>query len=204
MNTVPCQWNKCAEDGVCQPRPFEREFVRKMLHLPVFIFPLIAIYSVVTAIAALVLLAFTYITTLAYEKRFNKTVPLFSTIIASCRRNTACDFGPFYLAIGMVVALSVSSPNNVFFAAYVIAICDSAASLVGINFGKNKIPLFGKSYIGSLTFFVLCFIGGLYFFPPIPLLISALVLTVIELVSIKGLDNLTLPIAAQLLLLFLG
>lgn len=203
MNTLSCQWNQFAEESICLPRPLEKEFMRKMLHLPVFIFPFIALYSVTTAIVALLFLAASYMAIIVCEKRFNKTIPVFSTIISSCKRDVGYDFGPFYLALGMVVALCIASPRDVFFAAYVIAICDSAASLIGTRFGKNRIPLFGKSYIGSATFFATCFLGGLFFFTPLESLIAASCLVTIELISIKGLDNFTLPVISQLLLLMI-
>ncbi len=203
MSSLPCQCNKSAEGVVSLPSSFEREFMRKLLHLPVFLFPLIAIYSVAVAVAALLFLSVCYIAALTYERLHGKSIPILSTIISSCRRNIGCDFGPLYLALGMIVALSISTPQSVFFAAYVIAICDSAASLTGIQFGKSRIPMFGKSYVGSFTFFILCLFGGIYFFSPLNLLAVALILTMVELVSVKGLDNFTLPITAQLLILIL-
>ncbi|MFH1874872.1 MAG: hypothetical protein ABH859_06785 [Pseudomonadota bacterium] len=193
MRTLPCQSNKL----------IEKELVRKMLHLPVFIFPFIALNSTLAALAVLILLAAGYLVILIYEKQFNKTVPILSTIILYCRRSTDYDLGPIYLALGMIVALCLTSPRNVFYAAYVIAICDSAASLIGMRFGRKQIPIFGKSYLGSLAFFATCFLGGLFYLTPLMSLVAALCLVVIELISIKGLDNFTLPVVSQILLLLM-
>ena len=180
----------------------KREIIRKLFHLPVFLFPLVALYSKSTAIALLIILIFGYLAVIIYEKQSAKEFPLFSGIVAVCKRDVAYDFGPIYLALGMATALYFSTPRNVFFAAYVIAICDSAASIIGMRFGKLAIPHLNKSCLGSAVFFSTCFFGALYYLPAIDSLIIAACLMIVELLSTKGLDNLTLPIASQVLLLF--
>ncbi len=182
-------------------RPFSREIVRKLLHLPVFLFPLIALYSTPAAIAVLVVLALAYLAAIVAERHGGSTIPVLSPIIAYCKRDTHYDLGPLYLAVGMAIALAFAGPRQAFFAAYVIGISDSAASLAGMRFGTRTIPFVNKSYVGSLVFFATCFLGALYFLSPLNALIAAGILMLVELVSIHGLDNLTLPIAAQLLLM---
>lgn len=184
-------------------RSIRQELIRKLLHLPTFAFPFIALYSKAVAIVSLLLLAAAYLSVIALEGKRDIRTPLFSAVINYCKRNSTYDWGPFYLALGLAAALYISKPTQAFFAAYVIAISDSFASIIGMRFGKRTIPYLNKSMLGSLAFFVTCFVGALYYLPPVQALITAACLSVIELVSIRGLDNLTLPIASQLLLLFL-
>jgi len=185
-------------------RPFKREFVRKLLHLPTFAFPLIALYSATTAIVILIILAIGYLAVVHAEKKGSLRLPGITTLISYCKRNGVYDLGPVYLACSIAVVIALAAPWQAFYAAYVIAISDSAASLIGMRFGRRTALPLGKSFAGSLSFFLTCFLGSLLFFSPLHAAIAATVLTVVEFVSARGLDNLTLPLAAQLLLMFLA
>jgi len=101
----------------------------------------------------------------------------------------------------------------------VLAICDPAAGILGINLQQynNKIKLFGhelqKTWLGSLSFFISCFIISiiaLYFNQEqISLRIFfiafavAFVSTLVELLSWKGSDNLLIPMSVLLVLVIL-
>src|SRR5690554_1211638 len=98
----------------------------------------------------------------------------------------------------------------------VLAICDPVAGILGINLQQynNKIKLFGrelqKTWLGSLSFFVSCFIISfiaLYFNQQeISLRIFfiafavAFVSTIAEMLSWKGSDNLLIPMSVLLVL----
>ncbi len=148
-------------------------------------------------------MAIGYIAVLLAERRSSRSIPVVGALISYCKRGTGYDWGPVYLACGMGIVIALAEPGQAFYAAYVIAVSDSAASLMGMRFGRPAMRPLGKSYAGSLAFLVTCFAGGLVFMPPLYAAIAAAVLTVIELVSAAGLDNLTLPVAAQLILMLL-
>ncbi len=87
----------------------------------------------------------------------------------------------------------------------VVVFADPAAALVGTFLPVKKIMGLGgerKSYGGTLAFFIVTFAltyyltGSVYFS-----LINAAVLSLVEVVSYTGLDNLTIPVAAVALLL---
>jgi phytol kinase len=89
---------------------------------------------------------------------------------------------------------------------------DSAAALVGERYGKTRLGFVGdKSLEGSLAMFAASFVSlslSLFFFSPIygfavaekiiPALIVAVVVALVELLSPKGVDNLTVPLMGAL------
>lgn len=179
---------------------FKREVFRKALHLPAFVFPLLALHSRLLAVDVLFALMLFYSVFMFVEMKFPGLQNGISQIVTFFKRNEALDPAPLYLALSMLLCLLFSTPKSVFFAAYVIAICDSAAALVGIRFGKHQISNLNKSWEGTLAFMVFCFLGGLFYLPPLFAFLTALLLAFVELIGIRGLDNLLLPIASQLCL----
>lgn len=114
------------------------------------------------------------------------------------------------LSVAIIAPMHVAYP--VFLGAYlVLGISDALASLVGRAFGRRRYMLLGhaKSYIGSSAFFAsawailapVAHFGGL---PPVTALlaggIAAGALTLVEALSHKGVDNLSIPVGAALLL----
>lgn len=89
---------------------------------------------------------------------------------------------------------------------------DGLAALVGSKWGKREIPfnVSKKSYLGTLTMFIVSLaivLVALIFFSDLPLwmaIISAVVIAavsaVIEVITPFGLDNLTVPLLATLLI----
>lgn len=83
---------------------------------------------------------------------------------------------------------------------------DGLAAVFGVKYGKHKLP-FGKSWEGSIAMFVASLVVGIVvsslMFPLMTALwiglVIALLATLIELVSPKGFDNLTVPLATSLL-----
>jgi len=181
-------------------RPFKNELVRKLLHLPVFVFPVVALYSKEAVIILIAVLMAGYIGILILETKYERKVFILSPLINFCKRNIRYDLAPLYLALGMLIAVMISEPSHVFYAAYVVAICDSMAALVGIKYGQSKIFYLPKSYQGSAVFFVTSFLGCLYYLPPIHALVTAAVLTLAEMLSPRGWDNLLLPIFSMVML----
>jgi dolichol kinase len=83
---------------------------------------------------------------------------------------------------------------------------DMFAAIIGKRFGHTKI-LGGKSLEGSLACFVVCFAIGLFvawLFPanltPQIIIIGALTATIVELLSLRIDDNLTIPLISGLVM----
>lgn len=98
-----------------------------------------------------------------------------------------------------------------------LAYGDAAASLVGQKFGKHQYNVLGKkSWEGSIGMFIVCFLmlvtGYLFFGNPYALstlnfvvaaFAVAVVATVFEAATPKGLDNLTVPLGSAIVFLLL-
>lgn len=184
------------KQGLHSPKRFKDEVQRKMLHLPAFAFPVIALISRPFAVGILIGLMIFYT---LFELRADHPI---SQWISKHKRVTGFDPAPLYLASGLCFSLMISPPLQAFFAAYVVAICDSAAALVGLKYGHHPIGCGSKTWEGSFAFGLLAFAGAIFFLPAVPALMSALVLTLAEIFFLRGLDNLVLPVLSQLLLLF--
>jgi dolichol kinase len=181
-------------------RPFKHELIRKLLHLPALAFPALAFVSRPLAIAFLVLLALLY----ASAAKFSASVPkIFNTIIDYCRRERDFDPAPAYLALGLALAIAIGPTEKAFFAAYVIAISDSLAALVGRKYGHHPIGNLKKSWQGSAVFLVATWLGAYFFLSPIQAAQAAVLLTLAEMLCGFGTDNLVLPVIAQMLVRFL-
>jgi len=97
------------------------------------------------------------------------------------------------------------NPELLRYGIWLLTIPDAFAALVGSQWG-TYLERFGKSYLGSFTFFICTCVVTLGFIPfalwPLVLMI-ALVLTFMEFFTVWGLDNLTLPILGSVMLFFL-
>lgn len=177
--------------------PFKKEAIRKSLHLPAFAFPAIALYSQKFAILILIALMLFYLYLNFSQQKIAKQL---SQYLLFFKRSESFDPAPLYLASGLGISIALGPVANSFLAAYVIAICDSAAAITGKRFGKHPVARFNKSIEGSCAFAVCAFLGALYFCAVPQALLFAFVLMIVELVSKNGLDNFVLPIASHVFL----
>ncbi len=119
---------------------------------------------------------------------------------------------------GTFVAASLLNDNKLFIIPILIlGVSDSLAGITGVFFGKKlrQVIIYGwnlqKTYLGSLVFFLTALVICLYvlhwftgFLSPKTLTIAlsvALGAAIVELLSSKGLDNITVPLTAIMILL---
>jgi phytol kinase len=126
------------------------------------------------------------------------------------------SMGLVYYAITWTILAYLFFDNMVIIAIGILAMSygDGFASIIGIKFGKKKYNVFGdeKSYIGSFAMFVFTFITTvvalLYYgialsnYVIVVLLGIAFVAAVVEGLTPKGLDNLSVPFVAAFLYWF--
>jgi phytol kinase len=126
--------------------------------------------------------------------------------------------GLVYYAITWTVLAYIFFDYKIIIAIGILAMSygDGFASLIGIKYGKRKYKVFGdlKSYIGSYSMFVFTFmliiIAELFyekFFPDLMHLMSIIFIsflsTLVEGLTPKGLDNLSVPFLTSILYYFL-
>ena len=122
-------------------------------------------------------------------------------------------FGTVYYAISLLILVIITfylkQLELGLVSVFVMAFGDGLAAIIGkkIKSKKYKIGNTVKSFAGSTTMFIVSFIiiaVFLYFYNInlwfIKTFIISIILTIIEAISIKGTDNLTVPLATCLLI----
>jgi len=177
---------------------------RKVLHIMVgnvaFILPIFETKEIMAFIAAGPFIIFTFLMS-----------PY--TPIKSIKGKTSAaghGMGLVYYSITWTILAYLFFDNMVVIAIGILAMSygDGFASLLGVKYGKKKYKVFGdeKSYIGSAAMFLFTFITTLIavFYYNIPfttlllviLLFIAFISALIEGITPKGVDNLTVPFVA--------
>ena len=109
--------------------------------------------------------------------------------------------GTLYYLLGALVALLLFPKEIVLFSMTVLAVGDSAAYIIGSNFGRFRIGK--KSIEGSLAFLTASLIAGFLLrnlwddLSFTAMITGAVTGTVVELIPVKINDNLTIPVTAS-------
>lgn len=183
------------------------EFSRKILHIMagniVFLLPVFQSREVMTFIAAAPFIVFAFLMS-----------PY--TPIKFVRGKTSAaghGMGLVYYAISWTVLAYVFFDHKEVIAIGILAMSygDGFASLLGVRFGKWKYMVWGdeKSYVGSVVMFVFTFIMAviaLFFYEVnithstlMIVVIVALIAVVVEGITPRGLDNLSIPIIVSII-----
>lgn len=184
----------------------DAELVRKLFHLGMGLFTL-ALPHLFTAIWPVLVMCAVTVALLIVVRVSSRLRNNFGAVLGGVSR---CSHGELYFSLGVAALFALAKNDLVLYSVSILLLtfADAAAALVGKRFGLHR---FGqKSLEGSLTFLLTAFVCVAVPFSlfreailvPIWLLAvtSALLLTLIEAVASRGLDNLLLPIAAYLLL----
>ncbi|MBI9107275.1 MAG: phosphatidate cytidylyltransferase [Spirochaetales bacterium] len=178
------------------------ELFRKSIHVLVAFVPALATINIEITQLALALAVVLYST--SELMRLNgRQVLLISGITAAASRERDKGhmvLGPVTLAVGAMLALMLYPLKAAEIAIYALAFGDSAASIVGTLFGKIVIPGFGKKTLeGTLACFAAVFIVTFSITQNISAaFIIASAAALIELIPIKDLDNLLIPVGTGL------
>lgn len=127
------------------------------------------------------------------------------------------DLGTVYYALSLLILSLLTFKNRDLsyigaLGIFIMGYGDGFAAIIGTNFGKHKLKIFGneKSLEGSLAMFIFSFVACmiiLHIYNPINILlisfILALMSTVLELISPLGLDNLTVPLGSSMFYYFI-
>lgn len=185
-----------------------KEISRKFIHISLAGYWIIAMFFFDNVIcASIVPASFVLINTLSYK--FN--------LIKSMEREEQDGFGTIYYAIAILVLSIVTFGiihKPIVGLAGMFAMCfgDGLAAIFGKKFGnkKYKIGNTTKSYLGSFTMLIITF--GIIFavfsylgttYSIAKAILVAVIATILEAVSIKGTDNITVPLLTSSLVFFL-
>jgi dolichol kinase/phosphoserine phosphatase len=126
-------------------------------------------------------------------------VPIFSSVTWRAMRPSEPRMivvGPFLFGVDIFIAVAFFEPAAATVGVLVLAIGDSAASLVGKTFGRTTLPYNpGKTVLGSLSLFAVGVLVAIFFVSvPWALLVGA-VASLVESLPLGPSDNLLLPLA---------
>jgi phytol kinase len=186
-------------------RKRSQEHPRKSIHIVVGSFiafwPLFMSWNTIRLISLVFLIAVV----------ISKTLNLFASI-HEVERFTLGEVG-FAVAVGLV---SFITTNKGIYAVSILqmALADGLAAVVGLRFGKSNryhvLSAHTKSVVGTTTFFVcslmIVAVARAAFFIHVPwstLIGASVAATIIENLSVYGLDNLLVPVAYALILVFI-
>ena len=176
-----------------------KEVFRKSIHLCSAFVPLMLHFAYAPVLIALSAVVTVYF--LCELLRLNgKTVPVISAVTAAAARKRDENkfvLGPVTLSMGIIACSLLWRSDCAAIGVYALAFGDGLASLSGKLFGRVIIPFTeGKTVAGSLTCFTAIFItsfltcGSAY-----AALILASIGMFIEVLPLKDLDNLIIPVA---------
>lgn len=196
-----CKLDESGIAGIVQRKWFYiivKELFRKMIHMGTAFVPLVLSFSkgliVFLLLAAIVIYSIT-----EFIRLSGKTVPIVSKITEAAARKRDSDrfvLGPITLCLGVLFTILIFDYKTATAGIFALAFGDGLASLSGKMFGQCIIPFTqGKTAAGSLTCFLAIFLSSYAVFGSCTLSLSiAAVGMFIELLPLRDLDNLVIPI----------
>ncbi len=206
---------------------------RKIVHLFAGLVVLIVPFFVLPLYAVFIALSLTVVTYFSSKNSSVKQLQeLYDSIGEEAEENAGRLEGPFYYSISITILIAifvVLAPDRLYFpicGILIMIISDNFASVIGKKYGRIKINIAytgtARTLEGSLTFlisaFLLCFSAFYFFglFNPVNqyeltfklvftyALITSLAGTLVELFSPSTIDDLTVPIAATMVIYVLS
>ena len=176
-----------------------KELFRKSIHICSATVPFFLSRWYAPTIAALFALLLGYIVSETLRLR-GKTVPLVSAITAAAARKRDENkfvLGPVTLCTGIILCALLCHPiQAASVGIFALAFGDGIASLAGRLFGSVRIPgTAGKSVEGSLACFTAIFCATyLFSHSTFTALVIALCGMLIEVIPLKDMDNIAIPV----------
>lgn len=109
-------------------------------------------------------------------------------------------YGSAWYAIGiLIIAVLINDVPRISAGILIFGLGDSFSTMIGINYGKNKLPYNNKKSVqGTIAFFVSSCVSYI-FIGPIAILIAALS-AIVESLPVPMDDNLTVPLGIAIML----
>ena len=180
-----------------------KELIRKAIHVTIAFVPTLAKWNLPATLAVLAAGILFYSVNEA-ARSSGRGVAFISRMTAAAARpgETGFVWGPVTLGLGAMAALLYYPDPAASVAIYALAFGDGIASLVGKLWGRRTIPYFGnKTILGSLGCFTAVFASSLLVTGSVSLaVLAAASATILELVPMKDLDNLIIPLGTGLVM----
>ncbi len=181
------------------------EFFRNIIHCCAALIPWIAhLFGVPKTLVLLCTLSFLYTISELSHLRY----PHVYSVIDLADRNQSHRFfilGPLSLALGVSIVLYFFSSTIATAAIFSLAFGDSISSVIGVRFGKHRLPYGHKSWEGSLSCFLA--VAGMLMFlgndPWIAVLVAGIA-TLAESTPVRDLDNILVPTCTAISLEIIG
>lgn len=179
-------------------KPIIKELVRKSIHLCAGFVPVFMMWNRDLTLLLLSLVLLLYIVAEGMRQR-GIHIPVFCFLIeiaARSRDEGKFVIGPVTMALGVIITILAFPIRSACLGIYALAFGDGLASLIGKLVGRCKIPFTsGKTAAGSLACFGAVLIATLLVTGDMTCaLVLACAGTAIELLPLKDLDNLFIPI----------
>ncbi len=177
----------------------KRELERKSLHIPGLLVPFTYQYFPYLTLLVLGLVSLLYYFSEVRRISKGNPLPVIGYLTNKLTRSTHLDLAPVYLAVGLGIAAIAVPFKAAMAGALLVCVCDAVAAVVGMKFGRRRIFVIKKTYLGTLAFFIAAF---LVLWPLLGwrgALVTGAVSTLIEALAIEGIDNFFLPILGGLL-----
>ncbi|MDC7226210.1 MAG: phosphatidate cytidylyltransferase [Spirochaetales bacterium] len=181
------------------------ELFRKSIHMMVALVPAAASINLLVTLLMLgtAIIAYSVCETYRVNGRTVAVVSGITAMAARKRDEGGFVFGPVTLAVGSMLALMLYPSAAAAVAIYALAFGDSAASIIGRFFGRLNMPAFGsKTLEGTLACAVAVFLSTFAVTSnPSAAVSVAVAASMIELIPVKDLDNLLIPVGTGMVAL---
>jgi HAD superfamily phosphoserine phosphatase-like hydrolase len=173
------------------------EVFRKGVHICAVVVPLVAAWSRTTALALVGLTTLLFLFS-ELTRLLGMALPIFSTVTWRAMRSTEARgvaLGPVLFGVGIWLTLFLFPHAAATAGILVLAVGDTAASLMGRAFGRTLLPHNpGKTVLGSLSLFAVGVIIAIFYVPLPWALLVGVTGTIVESLPIGAYDNLFLPL----------
>ncbi len=176
-----------------------QEVRRKMLHIGVVLYPIL--YNLVSYRLAVILSASVVIVDimvetlrLLYPSINRKILKIFSGMYREKEKENVSTL--IWTLSGAFLTILLFSDNKkiVTLSLLYLTFGDSIAAIIGVMLGRVRVGSRNKSLEGSIAFFIIAFLCGLFFFNYKISFLGALVASAIEFLPLPIDDNFLLPI----------
>lgn len=202
-NIIPIINEKASQ--VSRPIFSRNDVIREAIHMSGFFVPFVCAHLLGTYLVSLLIFLTALVFAASELARVQGiSIPIFSTITwIAAKKSEFYEFAtaPILFAIGIVVSLTFFPEPANYACVAILALGDSFDSIFGKKFGRTLFPFNKGKHVEGLVFgFLFAFAGALFFVSPVKAFIGAATGMLVGCLPLPVDDNLTIPIAAGLVL----